>query len=378
MSVLAEALVAIGVKGQKVVLTEIDKVKKQADAVNKMKTTVDLGRGVKGSKAMPGKSVPGAPASPQQYEPGPAEKKKSKDEEKSNSKLTAGLKSFGGHVSSFAKAATSLDPVTTMQGITTAAAKIAGGWSAFGFSAQGAAEGLGQLMNAGISMASGAVASAKQSAAEQYGLTTRNATTANFGGDKLWQEGIIGQDENGKNVRGLRMSNSEKAQMVSMISGSFGKIQEPLANELNKLSGKKDTAALSRVGAGDWQSTGTTKGWMIQQMMNGMSGMPPEIAQKFQAEMLKQHGGEIQNKTQDQKWAQATNAGWVSQNEKQTGDLYSAASQHVTALYNLSDKFNKIQIDLVASGATLSVAVNKMAGAVIEAVAKIKGAQAKK
>jgi hypothetical protein len=361
MSVLAESLVSIGVKGQNVVLAEINKVKKQAAAVSKMRPGVDLGKGL--GKFRPGGGTPAAPS--------PADKKNeetSKREEKSNNKLAKGLKSFGGHVTDFVKAASGLDPVTTMHGITNAAAKMAGGWSAFGFSGAGIAQGIGELMNAGVSMASGAVHSAKQSAAEQYGLTTRNATTANYGGNLIQQ---YDAGKKGGSVGVARMSNPEKAQLVSVISGSFGKIQEPLAKELNKLSGKKDTGALSRVGAGDWQSMGTDKGWFLQQIANQFQGLPPSVAQKFQAELLKNYGGEIQDKTAAQRGAQATNAGWVSQNESQTAKLYEAAAANVTALYKLSASFNDIQIKLVNSGGTLAGTVDKMASAVNSAMAKL-------
>ena len=386
MSALAEYLLSVGVKGQNVVLAEIGKVKKQADALSKMKPTIDMGKGLLG-KALGGKKVPGVGAPAGQPAPSPEQEKSDKQQEKSDKKQTENTKKFGksatmvgGAMTKFASAASGLDPVTTMHGITNAASKIAGGWSVLGISAAGVASGLGELMNAGVSMASGAVNSAKQNAAAQYGLTTRNATTANYGGGNINQTAYAtSKSDKGKSLAYMVMSNEEKANMVSTISGSFGKIQKPMADVLNKYVGSKDTGALTRVAAGDWQSTGTDKGWFLQQISNQFQGLPPSIAQAFQSKLLEQYGSEeIQNKTAEQKGAQATNAGWVSQNENQTSKLYAAAAQNIDALYKLSGSFNDIQIKLVNSGGALAGTVDKMASAVNAAVGKLQGGQVKK
>ena len=151
------------------------------------------------------------------------------------------------------------------------------------------------------------------------------------------------------------------ASLIATVSGTMGKIQSPLAAELNKLTGTKDTAALARVGAGNWESTGTDKGWMLQQVMNGMQGMPPSMKQKMQASMLKSYSGEIQEYTPGQKEVQRQAAGYEIQEENRNKTMYEHADYK--NVYQASENLNKLQSNLFDAGMLMTGAINKAAAA---------------
>ena len=202
-----------------------------------------------------------------------------------------------------------------------------------------------------VDMASGALQMAKQSAEAQYGLTTRNATTSHYGGGI--NEGI--------------MSKAERAQFVMEIASSFGIIKKPMQDVLNKLTGEKDTAALGRVASGNWESTGTDKGWMLQQITNQMSGLPPSIKQAMQATLLNNNSGEIQNKTDEQKSSQNINADYKDRAERQTAEMFRVTSSKDTysSLQGMDENLNKMQVQMVNTGVQFAGAITKATDALI-------------
>ena len=355
-------LVSIGIKGQDAVLKTIDKVKKQGDKLSKGQLTLDFGKGLKKSisSSRTGGSVPSIPDLTGQP-PSPAQKETEKKNSTIADKFNRAAGTIGNASVRFAQSAASLDPVSMIQGVTSAAAKIAGGWSVFGFSAQGATEGLGDLMNAGVSMASGAVDSAKRSAAGQYGLSTRNAMTSYYGGDRIAQRS---------------MSNAERAELVASIAGSYGRIKKPMQDAINSLSGSKDTGALARVASGDWRSTGTDKGWINQLITDSMGDLPPSIKQRMQAMLLAKSGASEIMGNEGQVGAQASNAKWQNKDEAQMSAMYQLSIKNkdtIKALEDLNTAFYAIQTKLVSSGGTLASVVDKMATAVNSAVTKMGG-----
>lgn len=350
---LEEYFVSLGIKGQNVVLNNIKNVKKAADALSKSKPSVNL-KSLAGSLGFPVSSS---------SSPTPEQKK----EEKNNRIFQEGAKRISGAAKDMVIAASSLDPVHTMQGMTTAMSKIAGGWEILGFSAGKTIEGLGDLMNAGVSMASGAVNSAKQSAAAAYSLSQRDVTTAYYGG-----MGIKQTDEKGKYI----MSRQEHSDLAMTIAGSYGKIQKPMIDILNGLVESKDTAALGRVASGNWASTGDDRGWILQQISNQTAGLPPSVAQAIQNSLLKNNSDLIQNKKEGAytEEGQRANAMWRNSDEDLQKNLYAvsvASEDTLKNLINLNKSFNNITVNLVSSGASLAACVNTMASAVNGAIAKI-------
>ena len=357
MSELDQYFVSLGVKGQNVVLKNIDEVQKAAKKLSKVKAIMELGKKGIGAAVSSLYKPPGIIAQPSK--PSQEENRENKEQTQSANRFARGASKFSDSTKNLADAAASLDPVAAIQSITSATAKIAGGWSAFGFSAGNTIEGLGDLMNSGISMANSAVQSAKQSAAEQYGLSKRNVTTEYYGGGQ---------------VNKSSMTNPEHAQLTMQIAGAFGRVQKPMADAINKLVTKKDTSALGAVAGGNWESTGTDKGFMLQQVINSTQGMLPSISQKIQADLLENNADLIQNKTEGGKTitGQKSLKMWVDASESQTAKLFHATNKNITNLVGLNDKFNKIEIQLVRSGAGLAASVDRVANSISGAADKIR------
>ena len=334
---LAEQLLSVGIKGQDIILAELNKVKKKADAIFKMKPSLDVGKGIL-DKAQ-GKKVPGIPALAGQPTTSPEQEKSEKQQEKSDKKLTENTKKFGAGVKEFTKGAATFDPTTAVQNVITGGAKALGA----GFAALPAVgqylkdlpKGFGEVINSMVGMASGALQIAKQAAEAQYGLTQRNSTTGYFGG------GGVGMGS---------MSNAEHANLVMNIAGSYGKLQKPMIDALNELVGKKDTNALGAAASGNWSSLGTTKGWLLQQMTNSLQGMPPEIAQQFNAALLKNNGADIQGNEDQQ--GQEVNAAYKNRQEQFIGKQYAESTVGGTAakLQDLDNAMQKFSINLLNAG----------------------------
>ena len=359
---LEQFFVSVGVKGQNVVIKNLDAITKKGKALSKIKSIIDLGKGALGKLASKGGAFSPAsiiPQVPQPAQPSSEQKRDDKKQTDSTNKFVRGAQNFNKAAQSIASAAAGLDPVAAIQSITSATAKIAGGWSAFGFSAGATLEGVGDLMNAGIAMANSAVQAAKQAASDQYNLSRRNVTTQYYGGGQVNKGG---------------MTNPEHAQMTMQIAGAFGRIQKPMAEALNKLVEKKDTAALGAVAAGNWESTGTDRGFMLQQIINNTQGMLPSVAQKINAELLKSNADLIQGKTEGgvTTKGQKELAGWTAASEKQTAAMFKATADNIDRLQGLNDKFNAIQVNLLKSGAGLAASVDRMANSINGAVDKIK------
>ena len=190
---------------------------------------------------------------------------------------------FGQGAQTIASSASGLDPTSLISGMTSALGTSLSGISVLGVSLGRIPEGIAAISNSMLSMAKNSVDMAKQSTAAYHALATRNAAAEHYGG---------------RVTENSPMSRNERAVFIDAVSGSMGKIQAPLAEQINRLVGSKDTRALARAAAGDWESTGTDKGWMLGQVSSGFQGLPPSIKQKLQASLLKNFSGEIQSMTE--------------------------------------------------------------------------------
>lgn len=343
---LEEYFVSLGIKGQNVVLKNIKDIKKQADALTKNKAVLNFGKGITGIIAgIAGKTGSTAPTPEQKNE-----EKNQKKEEKNIRQFSEGSKKFGVATQSFARSAEGFDPVSVVQSGISSIGKSFSNINVLGTSLGTLPEGVANIINSMVSMASGAVNLAKSSAATQYGLSNRNATTQHYGGEGIGQGG---------------MSRAQHSELIMTIAGSFGKIQKPLQETVNKLVESKNTDALSRVAGGNWASTGTDKGWFLQQIANETQGLPPSIAQAIQNSLLKSNAGEIQGKG-DEKYAQEVNAGWMNQAERQNKEVFEATSSRYNELLSLSNKFNTMQIKMVESGVGFASAIDKATTAILE------------
>lgn len=343
-------LVTLGVKGQDVVLSTMDKIRKKGEGLTKKKTAVNLVPSTKGGKGA-GIGAPAGGATPAQ----PTQPGAGSEEKKNNKTQSEAVKKFGDSVKNFSSSAASLDPTSVMQSLNSAVGTALSGISVFGIGLGRLPEGIAAIGNNVLSMAKNAMEMAKQSTMAYHQLADRNAMTSYYGSRVSSDAGMSGNELNA---------------LVMSISGSMGKIQKPLADEINKLIRGKDTGALSRVAAGDWESTGTDQGWLLQQMSNGLQGLPPSIKQQFQASMLRQFSGNIQDKTSDQANVQKNAATLAKIDEKQSERLYRGTLTGSGAidpkLTGMMETMNTMQVGLYTAGVGMAKAFETVTQTVLK------------
>jgi len=366
---LEEFFVSIGVKGQAAVLKNIDKVKKEAKSLSKIKSNIDLGKG-NISKAMSGMksmaSVMGITG--QSAEPSAAEKKQDKIQKDNTNKFSNGINKFNNGAKNILASSKNFDPVALAQTAITGTGKAFGA-AAAAIPAVGAylkdiPPALAEATNSMVSMGVGALEMAKQAASGQWGLQSRDTTVSHFGGGDVNKEAV-----------NAGISNNEYANLMMKVASSNGKLNGSLKEMITELAKTKDTEQLGNVASGNFASTGTTKGWMMQQIMDSMGNVPPEIRQKMTAALLPQMSGDIMGRGgQD---AQNVNAGYERQAENKTTDLYgkSTGDDTVTSLKALNKAINEMTGEMFNSGVgmatTISVAA-KQIGDLAKAVKKAK------
>lgn len=341
MPQLDNYLVTLGMKGQNIVLSTMEKIRKKGGDLSKKKTTVTLS-----AKTAPEKIVPEKPPGA----PGVFPKPPTELSPKSEKKFSAAVDRFYSGAKDVASAASSLDPTTTISSITSALGTSLSGISVLGVSLGRLPEGIAAIANSTLSMAKNSIDMAKQATAAFHQLTTRNAA-ASYYGKNVTREGPL--------------SRNERAMFIDAVSGSMGKIQKPLADEINKLVGTKDTRALARVSAGDWESTGTDKGWMLGQVSNSFAGLPPSIKQKLQASLLKNYSGEIQDMAPGQASVQRRAATFANIEEDQTARLYKKSAGNA-GMIDMIQKMNSLQVELYSTGLKFTQSISDATKAMAE------------
>ena len=370
MPQLDNYLVTLGMKGQNLVLSQMDKIRKSGKDLSKKKTVVDLiaktekrpsvvtpektieqmkAQNTKAQKAIEKKA--GASKTKDEKKDNKSEKdnkKRTDEDKKNNSKFSKSVDKFGNSATNLAHGSAHLDPAAAIGSGLGELAKMTGIGIPFA------------IAGAALTMASNTMNMARTTTAEQHGLTQRNATADYYGGK-------IGQTD--------RMSNAEQAALRMTVGSSFGVIQKPLADAINKLSfGKENynTAALARVASGNWQSTGTDKGWMVQQLADSFQGLPPSIAQKFQASLLNQFGaGEIQKAGPEEVAVQGNNAKFQNLDEAQTKAVYGAIEASMNDILQLNTQLKGLQVGMVKAGAAVVGALEFVASTIQKAGSKM-------
>jgi hypothetical protein len=382
MPQLDKYLVTLEAKGQDLVLSQMDKIQKKGHSISKTKTVADLvaktgkgaGKGTsakaigqekekrtpekiveqekesaktsKGLKALAKDLTDGGKKVKQFTKDTNAsakeQEKASKDKKDSELKKIKEGASQG--VSNVGHGMASLNPASLIHGLasipgliphTGTAGKVIGGAATLS-------------TTAGV----GAMEIAKNAVARSSELYQRNATTSNYGGDRITQG---------------NMSNNEKAAFVTTIAGSLGKIQKPMADALNNLSGRKDTGALAQVGAGNWRSTGTDKGFFLQKLSDSFGDLPPSIAQKFQSKLLENYGGEIQESTASQRKTQGRNAAFEASGENKDFAINKVLDEEHKTKYK-NPKTGKIETETTTIYASTVKAYEDMNKAMVDMV----------
>ncbi len=330
MPQLDNYLVSLGLKGQKAVLSTVEKIRKKGSDL--AKTPIIVSTKIKPTKT--GKPIPGQPLEPETQLP-----------ESGNKRFLRGAEKFTDAVKNFAGAASTLDPVTVISSVTSAIGTSLSGISVLGVSLGRLPEGIAAIANSTLTMARNSVEMARQATAAFYQLTIRNAA-AQYYGEHVTQSGPL--------------SRNERAIFIDAVSGAMGRIQRPLADAINGLIGTKDTRALARVAAGDWESTGTDTGWMLGQISGSFAGLPPSIRQRLQATLLQNYADEIQNNAPGQLNAQQNAAAWTNMEENQTARLAAEAPRALGMAQNL----NNMQVSLYNAGigfaSSISSAINRI------------------
>jgi len=364
--------VSLGVKGQNVVLSNIAKIKKEANNLSKLKPIVDMGKGniskAISSMASGGKSISEVMGitgqAPSQSQPQTPEQKK----EESVNKFSDNIKKFGLGVKSFVTASANLDPSAVIQGQVKAVGDALGdalsGISVAGFSLGNVPKAIAEMGNAMFGMATGAIDMAKQSAATQWGLTERNSTVSHYGGGNV-----------NSGAADVGISRNEYATLMMKVAGSNGRLDTSLKGMILELAKTKDTEQLGNVASGNFSSTGTTKGWMMQQIMDSLGNVPPEIRQTMTKSLLPQISGDIMGREEQggMSGSQAENAKWQRKTEDQSTAMYNLSAGD-TGVESLQDSLNKFQKTLFNTGVGAADAIDNMAKSIASMPDKIKKA----
>lgn len=131
--------------------------------------------------------------------------------------------------------------------------------------------------------------------------TVTNAFSSSVKGktfdDFVGKEKYSYKDKKGKTQTGTKskredISKAEQAGIISSISGSMGKLTEEFQKEAGKLftseDGKKkyDVSQSTALAQGNFGALGTDKGFFMQQISSGFSGLPPSMKQKLTGQMF--------------------------------------------------------------------------------------------
>ena len=395
---LDKFFVSLGIKGQDVVLKNINKIKKEATGLSKIKANIDMGKGnisksissmASGGKSYKsvsdiisktGKNNPANnptnpannPTNPANNPTNPAnnpESPTSKKEEKNIDKFAKGAGVIGRGATDFLKASTTFDPVAVAQHAITGGGKLLGAVAALipvvGGYLKDLPPAIAEATNASISMGVGALEIAKQAASGQWGLQQRNSTVDYYGGGDVNSE-----------AKNAGVSRNEYATLMMKVASSNGQLDKSLKEMITGLAKTKDTEQLGNVASGNFASTGTTKGWMMDQIMASLGNVPPEIRQAMMKPLLSQISGEMMGrKNQD---AQGINAGYVAQGEEKILGEYdkSKKPETVTKLKELSEAINNVTITMFDSGVGMAESITAAAKKIDEFTKAL--AQAKK
>jgi hypothetical protein len=340
-------LVKIGVKGQDVVLSVMDKIQKKGKDLSKKKTTVTLAAKTTAEEKTKTEEL----AKKTSEKESKRKDEDSKKDKKNTNKFGKSVDKFGNAASNVSRSMSDMDPASAIHSGLSELSKIAIAGIPFA------------IAGAVLATATKTISMAKAYAGAQYGLTQRNAAAKYYG------EKVSFQTDKGK------WSNEEMAMLRTGIGQSYGRIQQPLADAISEFTktNKYDPTALTRVASGNWKSTGTDRGWILQQMTDSLGDLPPTIAQKIQAELLKRYGAEeIQETTKEQREAQTMNAAWSNRNEQQINEIFGAIVTNAKELLGLNNKLNELQVKMVSAGTAVATGLNFAANQIEKANNRIR------
>ena len=355
-----EAVVSLGVKGSDVVLSTYKKLAKEKKEFEKpAKSKVETKHGGRSSD----EAHPGGGTTGQEVSQGADRKRRNEQQTVNNSEKAA--KSSKLMASAMERTAQSFSGLNPVEFIRSAAAStvqltagLAGGaanaaWTGSGEVVRAIIEHAGKLVDMGVQAAAGALSSYKNALPQATRMESERGLTKAAGLTTM--------------SRWKTVTGSEAAQLSAMLLPTVGKVGKELNKELEKLYGGASGRTVQRQQAnalaqGDFSVLGTTKGWLLNKISQGLGDVPPEVAQKFRASLL----------SQVDKKEMATEKAWVRAEAKRFEDsdystqenIVNAGIANHSALKSANNNLNQLQVNMIKSVSGLNSVLSKAASQV--------------
>lgn len=279
---------------------------------------------------------------------------KTVETQKQENKLGEASKAAGNELLGLARAASTLDPGTTLTAITSTLGRAAAALPVpiiSGFAAAAA-----EVASAGIAAASGALSAVKSAIPVAIDTAEKRGRQAFFGG------GAFKGNE--------RLSLGEQSAVLEGAVAKFGKFNNNFASSVNRLvKGNVDLQQLQQVTSGNFNALGTDKGFFLNKIASQFSGLPPSIAQELQSQLM--DSLDLGEFNQDA-------AEGFRKSQKGFDDTERNAQTKIAGMSGdvekLNRQFNELRVGLVQAGASLGNAVSVFGNAVNATIRGLPGA----
>lgn len=350
---VVKAVVGLGVKGSDIVLSTFKKIKEEKKAFEKpAQFRVD---GIGNRIPITPQGVPGT-------QPKPESDESRRDRKKSESTLTEIAKYSkltAGAVQDTAQGFASLNPTSFMQSALKAStdvlAETTGGImnaiiSGSGEAVKGAIRYAGDLVNIGLQAGTNALMS--------YKAALPVATELESKRQLIGETGVKNYDT---------VTQSERTQLAATILPSLGRIGKDFEKQLDRLfQEQKNGRTVQRdqamsLAQGDFSALGTTKGWLLNKISQGIGDVPPEVAQKFRSALIGQAMQDKEGIITESAMYRRPMAEMQNEDLSQQTAIADAGLLNAGAMADVNRELNGIQINMIKSVGSLNIAIAKAA-----------------
>ena len=295
-----ESVISLGIKGSDLVSSQLKKLQKQKTDLSK-KSDVKLGSKLETRRAerkeekaagvrLPTKAEREFRAGTETAESAKAEKEKDKEKDKPGAYETQVKTGLANAKSQAASSVLSLDGGNLAKAGMGAVASLI--------------PVIGSQVADALNFAVDAMKAFKDKIKQQAGIVADtqskvNEITNSFkkGAKAKTFEDFIGfdsTDKAGKKVRQGRsdLTKGDQAAIITAISSSMGKVSDDFGKEVSKLfisengKTKYDVSQSTELAKGNFSALGNDKGFFMQQISSGFSGLPPSMKQKLTSQMF--------------------------------------------------------------------------------------------
>lgn len=373
-----QALIKLGTKGADVVLAQMKKIENAKSKLAKTQPFQIAGKGLDafqrtlgmrgGVLGLLGKGI-GAVTQPREQTEAEKALSLKRKESFENNRLIRGARNAGRALEELGRGAAGLDPTSFLTGVAQAAAATAGGIPIL----SGLSDAAAKTASLAVQAASGAVQAAKASMAVVVDTQEKKGIIEQFGAGFISPKSGVGKG-------GEALSLSEKANLIESVFGRFGKMQQPLADSINRLfagvNNRIDPKQFTQVAAGNFTALGTDKGFFFQKISDAFSGLPPSVAQKAQSQLLNRLAPE--DFAKDRAENERRNAAFFDTAERtQQERIFNAYAQNADKIIELNNSLNSLQVQLISTGAALTGVVNEYAASVVKVIGAFPSVRAK-